>query len=266
VPPRLQKPRAKNAQASFACLIAASAVLAAIGPLAPLHARAFPMQTPFAKPSASGSPTAKPPPNILPFGSTLSFVLDGTISSASSKAGQVIDAHLAQPLVLDGLTVAPQSATTQIKIVDASPASNPDIYGYVDIYVRPLQMPDGRTIPLLAPATHLNVNISAGHASTADVENTVGDIFTPTLLLHVFRKGRNFVLAPGATIKLRTQATLIALPGGTVAIETPAPLVLEAETPVSSYRSMPMVTPQATGRMPLPIPTLTPGPMPTMKE
>ncbi len=259
MPPRLQKPRAKNAQASFAGLIAASAMLAAIGPLAPLHARAFPMQTPQAKPSASASPTPKPPPNTLPFGSTLSFVLDGTISSASSKAGQVVEAHLSEPLVLNGLTVAPQSATTQIKIVDASPASNPDVYGYVDIYVRPLQLPDGRTIPLRAPATHLNVNISAGHASTADVENTVGDIFTPTMLLHVFRKGRNFVLEPGATIKLRIQATLVALAGGTVAIETPAPLLLEAETPVSSYRSMPMVTPQASVRMPMPTPTISRG-------
>jgi hypothetical protein len=264
--PRLRKPRAKNAQASFTGLIAAGMLLVAIGPLAPLQARAFPIQTPFptASPTASMAPTPAPPRNVLPFGSTVSFVLDGTISSASSKAGQVVDAHLAQPLVVDGITVAPQSATTQIKIVDASPASNPDVYGYVDIFVRPLRLPDGRTIPLRAPATHLNVNVSAGHASTADIENTIGDIFTPTLLLHVFRKGRNFVLEPGATIKLRTQATLIALPNRSVAIETPAPLVPETETPVSSYRAMPMVTPEATGRMPFPVPTLTPGPIPTM--
>jgi len=90
----------------------------------------------------------------------------------------------------------------------------------------------------------LSMNVSAGHDSTVAMENTIGDIFTPTLLLHVFRKGHNFVLEPGARIYARTDATVLVLANGTTAIETPAPFVIDADTPGSSFRAVPMVTPQ----------------------
>jgi hypothetical protein len=259
----------KSAQASFAGVIAAGALLAAIAPFAqaPLNARAYPI-TPVrhtATPSGSPSPSPSAPANVLPLGSLVPFILDGTISSSSSKAGDIVAAHLDKPLVVGGVTLAPSGTSVQIKIVDASPASNPDVYGYVDIFARPMQLPDGRIVPLRAPASHLNVNVSAGHESTTDVEDTVGDIFAPTLLLHIFRKGRNFVLAPGAKINLRTQATLVALANGTVAIETPPPLLNNQETPISSFRAVPMVTVNPSYRPPMPTPDsrITPGPDPT---
>jgi hypothetical protein len=218
---------------------------------------AFPLQTP--RTSSSPSATPKPASNILPFGSTVTFILDGTISSSSSKAGEIIKAHLERALELDGVTVAPADSPIEIKIADASPASNPDIYGFVDIYFRPLVLADGRAIPLRAPASHLNVNVTAGHDATVGVENTVGDIFAPTMLFHVFRKGRNFVLEPGAHINAFTDATVMIAHSGAVMIETPAPLVLDAETPISSYRSVPMATAQASYKPPLQIPSLTPN-------
>src|ERR1700723_89673 len=53
---------------------------------------AYPMPLkPLPKPSPS--PTA-PPLNVLPFDSTLLFVLDDPISSRSSKAGQIVRVHL----------------------------------------------------------------------------------------------------------------------------------------------------------------------------
>lgn len=196
---------------------------------------------------------------MFPLGSSLAFILDGAISSSGSKAGDIVKAHLEQALVVEGVTVAPAGSPVEIKIADASPASNPDIYGFVDIYFRPLALPDGRTIPLHAPASHLNVNVSSGHSSTVGVEDTIGDIWAPTLLLHVFRKGRNFVLEPGAHIHALTDATVLIARNGGVAIETPAPLVLDAETPISSYRSVPMATPQSSYK-----PALTPPPLSTM--
>jgi hypothetical protein len=234
----------------------------------PLNARAYPIQPVrhTATPSGSPSPTPSNPPNILPFGSMLAFQLDGTISSSTSKAGEIVEAHLLEALEVGGVTVAPAGTQVQIKIVDASPASNPDVYGYVDIFARPMQLPSGQIVPLRAPASHLNVNVTAGHESTTDVEDTVGDIFGPTLLLHIFRKGRNFVLAPGAKINLRTQATLVALANGTVAVETPSPLVnTNEEAPISSFRAVPMVTVNPSYRPPMPTPDtqITPGPQPT---
>ncbi len=215
------------------------------------------MQTP--QTSASPSATPKPPPNILPFGSSLAFILDGTISSSSSKAGEIVKAHLEHALEIDGVTIAPAGTPIEIKIADASPASNPDIYGFVDVYFRSLVLTDGRTIPLRAPASHLNVNVSAGHNATVGVEDTIGDLWTPTMLLHVFRKGRNFVLEPGARINALTEATVMIAHGGAVMIETPAPLVLDEETPISSYRSVPMATSEASYKPPLQAPSLSPN-------
>jgi hypothetical protein len=183
---------------------------------------------------------------LLPYGSSIAFILDGTISSGTSSAGEIIKAHLAHDLTLQGVTLARAGTPVDIKIVDASPASNPDVYGYVDIYFRPLVLADGRLIPLRAPAQHLNVDPSSGHESTAGVEDTIGDIFMPTLVYHAFRKGRNFTLEPGATIHALTEATVRVAQDGSVAIATAAPLVLDAETPISSYRSVPMATPAPT--------------------
>jgi hypothetical protein len=215
---------------------------------------------PLASPHSSASPTASPiaPPNIFPLGSSLAFILEGTISSSASKSGDIVKAHLERALVINGVTVVPAGSPVEIKIADASPASNPDIYGFVDIYFRPLALPDGRMIPLHAPASHLNVSVSSGHASTVGVENTIGDIWAPTMLLHVFRKGHNFVLEPGARINALTDASVVVARNGAVAIETPAPLVLDAETPMSSYRAVPMATPNSSYKPALTPPPLTP--------
>jgi hypothetical protein len=239
-------------------LIAASVALAAVAPFSPLRVGAFPLQS--VRPS--GSPTATPAnasPNILPIGSQLAFILDGEISSSSSKAGDVVKAHLEKPLVVDGITVAPEGTPIEIKVTDASPATNPDIYGFVDIFFRPLTLPDGRVMPMHARISHLNVNVSSGHETTAEAENTIGDEWYPTLLLHVFRKGRNFKAEPGARVTGITDASIVVAKNGKVAIETPAPLVLDAETPMSSFRAVPMATVNATYSPKLVPPTLGPG-------
>jgi hypothetical protein len=220
-------------------------MLAAVAPLTPAWVDAFPLQrAPTTHTSASPSATPYHPPNVLPFGTVVPFVLDGTIGSGTSRAGEMVAAHLENDLVVDGTTIAKAGAPVEIKIIDALPASNPDLYGFVDIHFRPLALENGAFLPVRAPAEHLNVNTTAGHDSTVAVENTIGDIFEPTLIYHVFRKGRNFTLTPGAHINAITEAT-IRVTGGTVAIETPQPLVLDAETPVSSFRAMPLATPDS---------------------
>jgi hypothetical protein len=200
------------------------------------------------------------PANVLPIGSMLTFVLDGEISSSSSKAGDVVKAHLEKPLVVAGTTVAPAGAPVEIRVSDASPATNPDIYGFVDIFFRPLALPDGRgSVPLHARIAHLNVLVSSGHESTAEAENTIGDVWAPTLLFHVFRKGRNFKAEPGARVNAITDASIVVAKNGTVAVETPAPLVLDAETPVSSFRAVPMATVNASFTPNLTPPTMGAG-------
>ncbi len=171
----------------------------------------------------------------------------------------MVNAHLKNALVLGSHTLANAGTPVRIRILDASPATNPDIYGFVDIFFEPLRLTDGRTIALRPPSAHLNVNSSAGHESTVAVENTVGDIFTPTMLLHVFRKGRNFVLQPGAEVHALTEAAIEAMPNGTIAIMTPAPIVVEDATPHSSFRTVPLATPNPSYRPQMVTPTLGPG-------
>jgi hypothetical protein len=239
--------------------MAASVSLAA---LSPVHSRvtAYPLASPHA--SSAPTPTPVADPNVLPLDSTLSFVLDGTISSATSNANDVVNAHLKDALVLNGTTIAAAGTPVRIRILDAKRAENPDIYGFVDIYFYPLSLANGTTIPLRPPTSHLNVNVSAGHASTVEVEDTIGDIYEPTLLLHVFRKGRNFTLEPGAVIRAQTQATIKVKADGTVAITTPAPVVLDVQTPHSTFNAVPLSTPGG-GKQPLVVPSInpyTPGP------
>ncbi|HVA28977.1 MAG TPA: hypothetical protein VNF68_12410, partial [Candidatus Baltobacteraceae bacterium] len=239
-----------------------SLVLAAFSSV---HSRvvAYPLATPAdSTPQATPTSPLRGDANVLPIDSTLSFVLDGTISSASSSANEIVTAHLKDALVLNGTTIAAAGTPVRIRILDVKHAENPDIYGYVDIYFYPLLLASGGTIPLRPPTSHLNVNVSAGHESTVGVENTIGDIFSPTLLLHVFRKGRNFTLEPGATIRARTQATVSLTHDGTIAIATPAPVVLDAETPHATFKAMPLSTPGG-GTPQLAVPSIdpsTPGP------
>jgi hypothetical protein len=217
---------------------------------------AFPIASPHA--SASAEATRTPQPGVLPIDSTLSFILDGTISSATSNTNEIVAAHLRDPLVLEGTTIAPAGTPVRIRILDVKRAGNPDIYGFVDIYFYPMTTANGGVIPLRPPTGHLSFNVTAGHASTADVENTIGDVYAPTLLLHIFRKGRNFTLEPGATINARTQATVKIAPNGVVTIATPAPLELEAQTPHATFNAVPLATP-AGGTQQIPVPPLRPG-------
>jgi hypothetical protein len=227
-------------------------------------ARAYPI-APTPVPQASAQSTPQPVGNVLPFDSNLNFLIDESISSKSSKAGQLIGARLRDPLIVGGRIVAPAGTPAQLRIVDVSPADIGDVYGFVDIFFEPLQLPDGRTIPLRAPISRLSPHSTSGHESTVELEDAVEDEVIPYhFLYHIFRKGKNFVLGPGSEIPARTEATVTVLSNGTVAIQTPAPMHVDLQMPKSSFPAQPFATPFATGASqphrgaPSPRPTGTP--------
>jgi hypothetical protein len=194
-------------------------------------------------PKATPSPTTAPS-NVLPLDSSLLLVTDEPISSKSSKAGQLVRAHLKKAIVISGHVVAPAGTPAQIKIVDVSPSDILDVYGFVDIYFEPLQLPDGRTLPLRAPVARLSPRVTAGHESTVEAEDTVGDIFVPYYSIwQILRKGKNFVLSPGSELPARTEATITAQPNGSIAIVTPQPLSPRVEVPISAFPVVPVATP-----------------------
>jgi hypothetical protein len=219
---------------------------------------------PTPRPKATPSPSAPPPGNVLPFDSTLLFVLDDPISSKTSKAGELVRAHLKNAIVIAGRTVAPAGKSVRIRIVDASASDIADTYGFVDIFFEPLVLPDGRTLPLRTPVARLSPNVSAGHESTVEAEDTMGDIFVPYYPLYqIFRKGKNFVLGPGSVIPANTEATLTAQPNGTIAIVTPRPLQASNETPNATFPVSPFATPFGPGATPRPRPTPRAAPTPS---
>ena len=143
-----------------------------------------------------------------------------------------------------------------------SPADIGDVYGFVDIFFEPLQLPDGRMLPLRAPVSRLEPHVTAGHESTVAAEDTVGDIFVPYYSLYqIFRHGKNFVLRPGAELLARTQATISASRNGTIAIVTPHPPAVGTQAPAATFPVAPVATPL--GGEPTPRPKKTPAPTPT---
>jgi len=214
---------------------------------------------PLPKPTPSES--APPPSNVLPFDTTVLCVLDDPISSKASKTGQIVRAHLRDPLVVGGRTVATAGAPIQIRIVDVSPADLADVYGFVDIFFEPLTLADGRALPLRAPIARLTPEVSAGHASTVGAEDTVGDIFVPYYPIYqILRKGKNFVLGPGSVVPAKTEATLTARANGTFAIVTPPPLAQSTAPPNATFPVMPLATPfGSAAESPRPRPTPSPN-------
>jgi hypothetical protein len=218
---------------------------------------------PTPMPKATTSPTAPPPGNVLPFDSTLLFVLDDSISSKASKAGELVRAHLENAIVVGGRTVAAAGAPVQIRIVDVSPADIADTYGFVDIFFEPMMLADGRALPLRAPVARLAPNVSSGHESTVAAEDTAGDIFVPYYpLWQIMRKGKNFVLGPGSVIPAKTEATLTAQPNGTIAVVTPRPMAQSTEPANATFPVVPLATPFGPGAV-TPRPRGTPRPSPT---
>ncbi len=257
---QLRKQNSRSRRAAFA--LAFLAVLAALLPSGAGPALAYPMVTPEPHgPPPTPSPSPSPNPNQLPFDSSLIFVLDDAISSDKSHTDDVVRAHLRDPIVLGGKTVAPAGTPATIRILRAESAQSGDVYGYVEIFFEPMLLPDGSRLPLRAPTSRLNVHVSAGHESTVGIEDTVEDIFIPYALLYqVFRKGKNFELAPGAEIRARTEAVLMVGPNGAVAVATAKPIGVELQTPHGSYSAFPLATPIDVRHKPTPIPSITPEP------
>ena len=215
----------------------------------------------------SETPAAAPTGDTLPFGSNVFLVLDDPVSSKTAKPGQIVRMHLKYPLVISGVTVARAGARAQMLILTARPADISDEYGSLDVSFGPLALANGASLPLVAPQSHLTVNVSAGHQSTVATVDTIEDIVFPAALLYqIFRKGRNVVLGAGSVMRARTTAAVTVLAGDVVAVSTPRPIDLSAETPAADFNPLPLAHAQPgmgrSGRR-APPPTETPYPIPS---
>jgi hypothetical protein len=69
--------------------------------------------------NANGNPVQPQPVISLPAGTAVTVRLQTPVSSASSETGEIFDAVLDEPLVVDGQTVAPRGAAVRGKVTIA---------------------------------------------------------------------------------------------------------------------------------------------------
>jgi hypothetical protein len=189
------------------------------------------------------TPTGSPNATVLPLSSSLFFVLDDTISSRA-KAGSVVRAHLREPIVLRGVTIARAGTPVNIVLTQTSGAQAGNVDGFVEMYFDALTLASGKTLPLTTPSAHITPHMSAGQASTRDITDTVGDIFIPGhYIYHILRKGADVTLRPGTIIRARTAATVRLEHRGAVAISTPAPFSSSNDAPAAGFMPAPFATP-----------------------
>lgn len=258
-PQRPKNKRKKRANRAGILAVAAVCAAAAVG-AGPQTARAIVVPKPSPGAAAPApSRTSTPNATLLPLDSSLFFVLDDTISSRL-KAGAIVRAHLRDPIVLEGKTVAPAGSPVEIEVSQANPAHMGNEDGSVDIYFKALQLANGQSIPLTTPTGHIDPHMSVGQYNTRATVDTIGDIFIPGhYIYHMLRKGHDVTLGPGTVLRARTGAS-IAVSGGAVVIATPQPFVSAGDVPHSAFSPAPIYTPPG---FQLPTPKPSPSVKPT---
>jgi hypothetical protein len=199
----------------------------------------------------------------LPLNSSIFFVLDGDISSRGQE-GTLVRAHLRDPIVLGGMTVAAAGAPVQIRILHTSGAQLANVDGSVDIYFEPFTLANGQALPLVTPTSHIDPYLTPGQTSTRATTDTIGDIFIPYhFLYHMLRKGMEVDLRPGTVMRARIAAELRTV-AGAVAIVTPQPIARAADTPRPPFKPAYVATPPGfTTPTPKPSPSVLPSAQPT---
>jgi len=131
----------------------------------------------------------------LPFDSSLIFVLDDAISSDKSHTDDVVRAHLRDPIVLGGKTVAPAGTPVRFAFFARNRRRAATSTLRRDLF-RTDAAADGSRLPLRARRRASTFHVSAGHESTVGIEDTSRNLYPIRAALSGFRKGKNFELAP----------------------------------------------------------------------
>ena len=72
--------------------------------------------------TASARPIERVRDVTIPRGTALTFALDGSVGSATSRVDEPVRAHLTRPVVIDGAPVVPAGSALSGAVLDASPS------------------------------------------------------------------------------------------------------------------------------------------------
>jgi len=133
-----------------------AAPAAAGNPAAPTPTAATPAATPdqvstaaTPAPAAEPAPTPRPPlVYTVPAGSRISVYTATTLSTKTSKAGDNFVASLAEPLVVDGHTVAKKGANVEGSVVSTDPGGRVKGVASMAVSLQRLTLADGRAVAI----------------------------------------------------------------------------------------------------------------------
>jgi hypothetical protein len=110
---------------------------------------AGPQQLPFDRVSPRGglSPTASLEPAYVPAGTLLSIRMQSAVSSANAQPGDLFDAVLDAPLIVQGEILAPAGSSVSGKVVSAKSSSAEDDPGYLRLTLTTISI-HGRKLSL----------------------------------------------------------------------------------------------------------------------
>ena len=181
----------------------------------------------------------------LPVGSSLVFVLDEKINSGNAQAGSLVRMHLRDPLIVNGIVLAPAGTADTLSIVSVRKAGSLDTDGSVQIFLEPLALAaTGGTVPLRAAREYLAIEHSTGQLTTRGITDSVINIFVPYYQIYtIVRKGHQMVLPAGSLIRAQIADTIDAHDPHAIVLQTPAPLVSNPDTPHAEITPVPLATP-----------------------
>jgi hypothetical protein len=190
------------------------------------------------------------------------------VNSKKTQPGNTVRLHLAKPLVVGGIELAPAGTPGTMKVISTRPAVAPDGDGAVEIALDPLMLPGRGPLPVALTKSFVTVERTSGQQSTSGIMDTVETILLPAAVIYqATRKGHEVVLPPGTLMRARTEASIDASHAPAVVIATPPPFQLNTDVPHAGFTPIPLYTvptplPRAK-RAPSPTPTPTPVSSPT---
>jgi len=215
--------------------------------------------------SAVPSPASAPTPGkFLALGSPIDFVLVEAIDSSRDVAGMVIPLRLKSALVVNGVTIAEEGATTTLHIISSRKAAAPDIDATMQISLDPLPIAGGKALPLRLTHEFLSIDRSAGSESTRELTDTaMVTVFMPTALLIMTRKGSDVKIKAGATFQAITAASIDATNPKQIVLSAPHSLILSNDPPHVDLTPPPFYLAHPAPPRPTPTPKPSPTPKPT---
>jgi hypothetical protein len=130
-------------------------------------------------------PTASLAATEIPTGTSLTIRIESPVSSATSQPGDIFQAVLDSPIVIEGQTVAPRGSAVAGKVIAAKPASAANEFGYLRLALTTISLA-GKSHPVQTGGTFVKgpapgpVSVlpsgpagrrnSAQHFATKDVE------------------------------------------------------------------------------------------------